>query len=424
MTRKAILTIDGKSIELPILQGTCGPEALDMRGLYQETGLFSYDPGFTSTASCSSNITYIDGDAGILLYRGYPIEQIVENCSFLEAAFLLIYGDIPNQNQKQDFEKMIGQHTMVHEQLRSFFHGFRRDAHPMAIMVGIVGALSAFYHDSLDIDDEKQREIATHRLIAKMPTIAAMAFNYSKGRPLPYPQNDLTYSQNFLKMMFSTPAESYQINPIISKAIDRIFILHADHEQNASTSTVRLAGSSRANPFACIASGIAALWGPAHGGANEAVLAMLKQIGSKDKIPEFIEKAKNKNDPFRLMGFGHRVYKNYDPRAKIMRQSCHEVLEQLGIHDPYLEIAIELERIALEDPYFIEKKLYPNVDFYSGIIFSALGIPPSMFTVIFSVARTVGWVAQWNEMMGDPAQKIGRPRQLYVGNPKRKFRKP
>ena len=424
MTRKAILTIDGKSIELPILQGTCGPEALDMRGLYQETGLFSYDPGFTSTASCSSNITYIDGDAGILLYRGYPIEQIVENCNFLEAAFLLIYGDIPNQNQKQDFEKMIGQHTMVHEQLRSFFHGFRRDAHPMAIMVGIVGALSAFYHDSLDIDDEKQREIATHRLIAKMPTIAAMAFNYSKGRPLPYPQNDLTYSQNFLKMMFSTPAESYQINPIISKAIDRIFILHADHEQNASTSTVRLAGSSRANPFACIASGIAALWGPAHGGANEAVLAMLKQIGSKDKIPEFIEKAKNKNDPFRLMGFGHRVYKNYDPRAKIMRQSCHEVLEQLGIHDPYLEIAIELERIALEDPYFIEKKLYPNVDFYSGIIFSALGIPPSMFTVIFSVARTVGWVAQWNEMMGDPAQKIGRPRQLYVGNPKRKFRKP
>ena len=424
MTRKAILTIDGKSIELPILQGTCGPEALDMRGLYQETGLFSYDPGFTSTASCSSNITYIDGDAGILLYRGYPIEQIVENCNFLEAAFLLIYGDIPNQNQKQDFEKMIGQHTMVHEQLRSFFHGFRRDAHPMAIMVGIVGALSAFYHDSLDIDDEKQREIATHRLIAKMPTIAAMAFNYSKGRPLPYPQNDLTYSQNFLKMMFSTPAESYQINPIISKAIDRIFILHADHEQNASTSTVRLAGSSRANPFACIASGIAALWGPAHGGANEAVLAMLKQIGSKDKIPEFIEKAKNKNDPFRLMGFGHRVYKNYDPRAKIMRQSCHEVLEQLGIHDPYLEIAVELERIALEDPYFIEKKLYPNVDFYSGIIFSALGIPPSMFTVIFSVARTVGWVAQWNEMMGDPAQKIGRPRQLYVGNPKRKFRKP
>ena len=424
MTRKAILTIDGKSIELPILQGTCGPEALDMRGLYQETGLFSYDPGFTSTASCSSNITYIDGDAGILLYRGYPIEQIVENCNFLEAAFLLIYGDIPNYAQKQDFEKMINQHTMVHEQLRSFFHGFRRDAHPMAIMVGIVGALSAFYHDSLDIDDEKQREIATHRLIAKMPTIAAMAFNYSKGRPLPYPQNDLTYAQNFLKMMFSVPTEQYQINPIITKAIDRIFILHADHEQNASTSTVRLAGSSKANPFACIASGIAALWGPAHGGANEAVLAMLKTIGTKDKIPEFIEKAKNKNDPFRLMGFGHRVYKNYDPRARIMRQSCHEVLEQLGIDDPHLEIAIELERIALEDPYFIEKKLYPNVDFYSGIIFSALGIPSSMFTVIFSVARTVGWVAQWNEMMADPAQKIGRPRQLYVGNPERKFQKP
>lgn len=421
MTRKAVLTIDGKSIELPILTGSCGPEAIDIRSIYQETGLFSYDPGFTSTASCSSNITYIDGDAGILLYRGYPIEQIVENFNFLDTAYLLIYGDIPNTNQKQSFEKMIIQHTMVHEQLRSFFQGFRRDAHPMAIMVGIVGALSAFYHDSLDINDEKQREIATHRLIAKMPTIAAMAFNYSKGRPLPYPKNELTYSENFLNMMFSTPAEPYQINSIVSKAIDRIFILHADHEQNASTSTVRLAGSSKANPFACIASGIAALWGPAHGGANEAVLAMLKQIGNKNKIPDFIERAKNKNDSFRLMGFGHRVYKNYDPRAKIIRQSCHEVLEQLGINDPLLEIAIELERIALEDPYFIEKKLYPNVDFYSGIIFSALGIPPSMFTVIFSVARTVGWVAQWNEMMGDPAQKIGRPRQLYTGYSERKI---
>lgn len=419
MTRNAILTIDGKSIELPILNGSRGPEAIDIRKLYQETGLLSYDPGFTSTASCTSNITYIDGDEGILLYRGYPIEQIVEKCNFLDTAYLLIYGDIPTLDQKQSFEKMITQHTMVHEQLRSFYQGFRRDAHPMAIMVGIVGALSAFYHDSLDINDPKQREIATHRLIAKMPTIAAMAFNYSKGRPLPYPKNHLSYSENFLNMMFSTPAEQYQIDPIISKAIDLIFILHADHEQNASTSTVRLAGSSKANPFACIASGIAALWGPAHGGANEAVLAMLKQIGSKDRIPEFIEKAKDKDNSFRLMGFGHRVYKNYDPRAKIMRQSCHEVLEQLGINDPLLEIAIELERMALEDSYFIEKKLYPNVDFYSGIIFSALGIPPSMFTVIFSVARTVGWVAQWNEMMGDPAQKIGRPRQLYTGCPER-----
>lgn len=419
MTRNAILTIDGKSIELPILNGSRGPEAIDIRKLYQETGLLSYDPGFTSTASCTSNITYIDGDEGILLYRGYPIEQIVEKCNFLDTAYLLIYGDIPTLDQKQSFEKMITQHTMVHEQLRSFYQGFRRDAHPMAIMVGIVGALSAFYHDSLDINDPKQREIATHRLIAKMPTIAAMAFNYSKGRPLPYPKNHLSYSENFLNMMFSTPAEQYQIDPIISKAIDLIFILHADHEQNASTSTVRLAGSSKANPFACIASGIAALWGPAHGGANEAVLAMLKQIGSKDRIPEFIEKAKDKDNSFRLMGFGHRVYKNYDPRAKIMRQSCHEVLEQLGINDPLLEIAIELERMALEDSYFIEKKLYPNVDFYSGIIFSALGIPPSMFTVIFSVSRTVGWVAQWNEMMGDPAQKIGRPRQLYTGCPER-----
>ncbi len=424
MTRKAILTIDGKSIELPILQGSCGPEVIDIRNLHQETGLFSYDPGFTSTASCASAITYIDGDKGILLYRGYPVQQLVDNCDFLDTAYLLIHGEIPGVSEKEKFERSISSHTMVHEQLRSFFQGFRRDAHPMAIMVGIVGALSAFYHDSLDIDDVEQREIATHRLIAKMPTIAAMAFNYCRGRPLPYPQNGLSYAQNFLKMMFSLPSESYQVNPIVARAIDRIFILHADHEQNASTSTVRLAGSSRANPFACIASGIAALWGPAHGGANEAVLAMLRQIGTKDKIPEFIEKAKNKNDPFRLMGFGHRVYKNYDPRARIMRKSCHEVLEQLGIHDPLLEIAIELEKIALEDPYFIEKKLYPNVDFYSGIIFSALEIPPSMFTVIFSVARTVGWVAQWNEMMADPAQKIGRPRQLYLGHPERKFMRP
>ena len=424
MTRKAILTLDGKSIELPIIKGNCGPDVIDIKNLYQETGLFSYDPGFTSTASCSSAITYIDGDEGVLLYRGYPIEQLVENCDFLDTAYLLIYGELANFAQKEAFEQSITHHTMLHEQLRSFFQGFRRDAHPMAIMVGVVGALSAFYHDSLDIDDAEQREIASHRLIAKMPTIAAMAFNYARGRPLPYPKNGLTYAQNFLKMMFSVPSEPYQINPIVARAIDRIFILHADHEQNASTSTVRLAGSSKANPFACIASGIAALWGPAHGGANEAVLAMLNQIGTKDKIPEFIEKAKNKTDPFRLMGFGHRVYKNHDPRARIMRQTCHEVLEQLGIHDPLLEVAMELERIALNDPYFIEKKLYPNVDFYSGIIFSALEIPPSIFTVIFSVARTVGWVAQWNEMMADPAQKIGRPRQLYTGIPQRQYVKP
>ncbi len=423
MTRKATFTIDGKTIEVPIIKGTCGPDVLDIRNLYQETGLFSYDPGFTSTASCSSGITYIDGDEGILLYRGYPIEDLVEKCDFLEVAYLLLNGELPDGAQKEAFEQSITYHTMLHEQLRSFFQGFRRDAHPMAIMVGVVGALSAFYHDSLDIYDSHQREIASHRLIAKMPTIAAMAYNYSRGCPLPYPQNGLTYAQNFLKMMFAVPSETYQINPIIARAMDIIFILHADHEQNASTSTVRLAGSSQANPFACIASGIAALWGPAHGGANEAVLTMLKQIGSKQNIPEFIERAKNKSDPFRLMGFGHRVYKNYDPRARIMRKACHDVLEQLKINDPLLEIALELERIALEDPYFIEKKLYPNVDFYSGIIFKALEIPTSMFTVIFSVARTVGWVAQWNEMMADPAQKIGRPRQLYIGKEARKFSK-
>ena len=423
MTRKATFTIDGKTIEVPIIKGTCGPDVLDIRNLYQETGLFSYDPGFTSTASCSSGITYIDGDEGILLYRGYPIEDLVEKCDFLEVAYLLLNGELPDGAQKEAFEQSITYHTMLHEQLRSFFQGFRRDAHPMAIMVGVVGVLSAFYHDSLDIYDSHQREIASHRLIAKMPTIAAMAYNYSRGCPLPYPQNGLTYAQNFLKMMFAVPSETYQINPIIARAMDIIFILHADHEQNASTSTVRLAGSSQANPFACIASGIAALWGPAHGGANEAVLTMLKQIGSKQNIPEFIERAKNKSDPFRLMGFGHRVYKNYDPRARIMRKACHDVLEQLKINDPLLEIALELERIALEDPYFIEKKLYPNVDFYSGIIFKALEIPTSMFTVIFSVARTVGWVAQWNEMMADPAQKIGRPRQLYIGKEARKFSK-
>lgn len=424
MSRKVTLTLDGKSTELPVIKGACGPEAIDIRNLYQETGLLSYDPGFISTASCASAITYIDGDAGILLYRGYPIEQIVDNCDFLDTAHLLIYGETPDPTQKAIFERSIKSHTMVHEQLRAFFQGFRRDAHPMAIMVGVVGALSAFYHDSLDIYNLDQRKLATHRLIAKMPTIAAMAFNYSKGRPLPYPQNNLTYAENFLKMMFSVPSETYQINPIVAKVIDRIFILHADHEQNASTATVRLAGSSRANPFACIASGIAALWGPAHGGANESVLTMLNQIGTKQRIPEFIAKAKDKNNPFRLMGFGHRIYKHYDPRAHILRQSCHEVLQTLGIHDQRLEVALALEEIALKDAYFIEKKLFPNIDFYSGIIFSALGIPPSMFTVIFAVARTVGWVAQWHEMMADPEQKIGRPRQLYVGASQRNYDKP
>lgn len=421
MSRKAAITIDGKTIEVPIIKGSCGPDVLDISNFYQETGMFCYDPGFTSTASCASSITFINGDEGVLLYRGYPIEDLVEKCDFLEVAYLLLYGELPDISQRETFEQSITHHSMLHEQLRTFFQGFRRDAHPMAVMVGVVGALSAFYHDNLDIYDPQQREVASHRLIAKMPTIAAMAYNYSRGCPLPYPQNRLKYAQNFLNMMFAVPSEPYQINPVIARAVDIIFILHADHEQNASTSTVRLAGSSQANPFACISSGIAALWGPAHGGANEAVLTMLKQIGSTKNIPEFIERAKNKNDPFRLMGFGHRVYKNYDPRARIMRKACHDVLDQLKINDPLLEIALELERIALEDPYFIEKKLYPNVDFYSGIVFKALEIPPSMFTVIFSVARTVGWVAQWNEMMTDPAQKIGRPRQLYVGKKIRNF---
>lgn len=419
MARKATLTIDGRTIELPVVQGSFGPDALDIRSFYQETGLFCYDPGFMSTASCSSGITYIDGDEGILLYRGYPIEDLVEKCDFLDVAYLLFYGELPGVEQRELFERSVTHHTMVHEQLRSFFQGFRRDAHPMAIMVGVVGALSAFYHDSLDIYDAGQRETAAHRLIAKMPTIAAMAYNYSRGCPLPYPRNDLTYAQNFLKMMFGLPSENYQINPIVARAMDIIFILHADHEQNASTSTVRLAGSSKANPFACVASGIAALWGPAHGGANEAVLSMLNQIGSKQNIAKFIERAKDKNDTFRLMGFGHRVYKNYDPRARVMRKACHDVLDQLKIEDPLLEIALELENIALKDPYFIENKLYPNVDFYSGLVFKALKIPSSMFTVIFSVARTVGWISQWNEMMTDPGQKIGRPRQLYTGQKQR-----
>lgn len=412
----------GGSVDLPILKGSMGADVIDVRNLYTASGYFTYDPGFTATASCTSSITYIDGDAGVLLYRGYPIEQLAQDSHFLEISYLLLYGELPDQKELQDFQDLLNRHSMVHEQLINFFKGFRRDAHPMAIMVGVVGALSAFYHDSLDIQDPHQRKLATLRLIAKMPTLAAMAYKYSVGHPFVYPQNDLTYTENFLHMMFSVPTEKYKMNPVFVKALDRILILHADHEQNASTSTVRLAGSSGANPFACIASGIACLWGPAHGGANEAVLNMLKKIGRKDCIPEFIKKAKDPKDPFRLMGFGHRVYKNYDPRANVMRQSCYEVLESLGKrNNPLLELAQELEKIALEDDYFIEKKLYPNVDFYSGIIFEAMDIPVSMFTVLFALARTTGWIAQWNEMISDPQQKIGRPRQLYCGAPLRQY---
>jgi citrate synthase len=421
-TNIAKLHYDGKIIDLPILSGTEGPKALDISSLYKEIGLFTYDPGFMATASCSSAITFIDGDEGRLLYRGYPIDALSQNCSFLEVSYLLLYGELPTLLQHQSFVNQINQHTLLHEQVSNFYSGFRRDAHPMAIMVGVVGALSSFYHDSIDIQDPCQRELASFRLIAKMPTLSAMAYKYSLGQPFIYPKNELCYASNFLRMMFALPTEEYEINPVLVRAMDRILILHADHEQNASTSTVRLAGSSGANPFACIASGIAALWGPAHGGANEAVLNMLKQIGNKDRIPEFIKRAKDKNDPFRLMGFGHRVYKNYDPRATVMRQTCHEVLEELGIKtDPLLSLAMELEHIALQDNYFIEKKLYPNVDFYSGIIFRAMGIPSSMFTVLFALARSVGWVAQWQEMIADPTQKIGRPRQLYTGITERSF---
>jgi len=412
----------GASFDLPVHHATAGPDVIDVRSLYAETDCFTYDPGFTSTGSCESKITFIDGDKGVLLYRGFPIDELAEQSDFPEICYLLLYGDLPTADQKRKFEHDITYHTMIHEQINYFFRGFRRDAHPMAVMCGVVGALSAFYHDSTDIADPKHRLIASFRLIAKMPTIAAMAYKFSIGQPFVYPRNDLRYAENFLHMMFSTPCETYRVNPVVARAMDRILILHADHEQNASTSTVRLAGSSGANPFACISAGIACLWGPAHGGANEAVLNMLEEIGSADRIPEFIEKAKDKDDPFRLMGFGHRVYKNFDPRAQVMRRTCHEVLDSLGIEDePLLDIAMELERIALEDEYFIEKKLYPNVDFYSGIIFRALGIPTSMFTVLFAVARTVGWVAQWNEMIEDPSQKIGRPRQLYVGQTKRSF---
>jgi citrate synthase len=413
---------NGERYTFPILDGTVGPRVFDIRKLYAETGCFTYDPAFTSTASCESRITYIDGDKGILLHRGYPIEQLATESNFVEVCYLLLHGELPSAEEKNRFSDSITNHSMVHEQVRSFFRGFRRDAHPMAVLCGVTGALSSFYHDSTDITDPTQRMIASHRLIAKMPTIAAMVYKYSVGQPLMYPRNDLGYSANFLHMMFSVPAEPYAINPVLCRAIDRIFILHADHEQNASSSTVRLAGSSGANPYACIAAGIASLWGPAHGGANEAVLKMLTQIGRPERIPEFIERAKNKDDPFRLMGFGHRVYKNFDPRAQVLRKTCHEVLGELGItNEPLLDIAMELERIALEDEYFIERKLYPNVDFYSGIIFKAIGIPVSMFTVLFAVARTAGWIAQWKEMIEDPDMKIGRPRQLYTGSPQRDY---
>lgn len=415
-TKTAKLSLDGKSYDLPVLSPTLGPDVLDIRKLYAEADVFTFDPGFTSTAACESTITFIDGDKGELLYRGYPIEQLAEGSSFLETCFLLLYGELPNASQLADFEQRVTRHTMVHEQMHNFFRGFRRDAHPMATMVGVVGAMSAFYHDSLDINDEWQREVAAIRMIAKLPTIAAMAYKYSVGQPFVYPKNSLSFAGNFLNMCFAVPAEDYEVNPILSKAMDRIMLLHADHEQNASTSTVRLAGSSGANPFACVAAGIACLWGPAHGGANQACLEMLREIGTVDRIPEYIAKAKDKNSGFRLMGFGHRVYKNFDPRAKVMKESADEVLDLLGIHNnPTLQVAKELERIALQDDYFVSKKLYPNVDFYSGIILDAMGFPTSMFTPIFAIARTVGWISQWKEMIAEKNQKIGRPRQLYVG---------
>ncbi|WP_428247044.1 citrate synthase [Ferrovibrio sp.] len=412
----------GKTFTLPVLDGAEGPSVIDIRKLYAESGYFTYDPGFTSTASTESKITFIDGDEGILRYRGYDIAELAEQSTFLETCYLLLNGDLPNVKQKDEFEKSITMHTMLHEQIHFLFRGFRRDAHPMAVMCGVVGALSAFYHDATDYDDPKQRMIAQHRLIAKMPTIAAMAYKYSIGQPFMYPRNDLGYAENFLQMTFGVPAEPYKMSPTLARAMDRIFILHADHEQNASTSTVRLAGSSGANPFACIAAGIACLWGPAHGGANEAVLKMLEEIGSVDKVGEAVKKAKDKDSGFRLMGFGHRVYKNYDPRAKVMRETCYEVLDELGVKDePLLKMAMELERIALEDDYFVSKKLYPNVDFYSGIILRAMGFPTAMFTALFALARTVGWIAQWNEMIEDPAQKIGRPRQLFNGSTARPY---
>ena len=410
----AKISVEGKTVELPVLRGTDGPAVVDIRKLYAEADVFTYDPGFTSTASCESKITFIDGDKGILLHRGYPIDQLAEESTFLEVCYLLLNGDLPTAKEFETFENTITNHTMVHEQFDRFFQGFRRDAHPMAIMVGAVGALSAFYYDSANIDDPQQRIISSHRLIAKMPTIAARAFKYFRGQPFVYPRNDLSYSENFLRMCFSVPAEDWKPNPVLTKAMDRIFILHADHEQNASTSTVRLAGSSGANPFACIAAGIACLWGPSHGGANEEALNMLAEIGTVDRIPEYVQGVKDRK--YRLMGFGHRVYKNYDPRAKVMQKTCHEVLAEVGHQDdPLLKVAMELEKIALNDPYFVERKLYPNVDFYSGITLRALGFPPEMFTVLFALARTVGWISQWKEMIEDPSQKIGRPRQIYTG---------
>ena len=415
-TKKATLTVEGKTVDFPVLTGTVGPDVIDISKLYAQTGMFTYDPGFTSTGSCESKITYIDGDAGILLYRGYPIEQLAEKGDFLETCYLLLYGELPNKAQKEDFDQRVTNHTMVHEQVARFFQGLRRDAHPMAVMVASVGALAAFYHDSTDINDPHQRMVASIRMIAKIPTLAAMAFKYNIGQPFVYPKNSLDFASNFLRMCFAVPCEDYKVNPVMAEALDKIFILHADHEQNASTSTVRIAGSSGANPFACIAAGIACLWGPAHGGANEAALQMLAEIGTVDKIPEFIAKVKDKNSTVRLMGFGHRVYKNYDPRAKIMQQMCHKVLAETGHqNDPLLHVAMELEKIALSDEYFIQRKLYPNVDFYSGITLKAMGFPTSMFTVLFAVARTVGWISQWSEMIQDPQQKIGRPRQLYTG---------
>ncbi|MCW1428519.1 citrate synthase [Novosphingobium sp. JCM 18896] len=421
MGNQAKLSTDGKDFDYPVLSGSIGPDVIDIRKLYGQTGKFTYDPGFTSTASCESALTYIDGDEGVLLHRGYPIGQLAENSSFMEVSYLLLNGELPNATELADFDRTITRHTMLHEQLMSFYKGFRRDAHPMAIMCGVVGALSAFYHDSTDISDPQHRKISSHRLIAKMPTIAAAAYKYSVGQPMLYPDNSLSYTGNFLRMTFGVPAEEYEVIPAVEKAMDRIFILHADHEQNASTSTVRLAGSSGANPFACIAAGIACLWGPAHGGANEAALEMLREIGRPERIPEYIERAKDKNDPFRLMGFGHRVYKNYDPRATVMQKTVREVFEALKVDDPLFETALRLEEIALNDPYFIEKKLFPNVDFYSGIILSAIGFPTTMFTALFALARTVGWVAQWNEMISDPGQKIGRPRQLYTGPAQRDY---
>ncbi len=420
--KSATLTLGDQSFELPIHSPTEGPDVLDIRKLYGQAGVFTYDPGFTSTASCDSTITFIDGNQGVLLHRGYPIDQLAEKSHYLEVCYLLLYGFLPSASQLEEFESLVTNHTMLHEQMVYFYRGFRRDAHPMAIMTGVVGAMSAFYHDSTDIHDAHQREVASIRLIAKMPTIAAWAYKFSIGQPFVYPRNDLDYASNFLRMCFAVPAEDYEVNPILSRAMDRIFTLHADHEQNASTSTVRLASSSGANPFACIAAGIACLWGPAHGGANQACLEMLKEIGSVDRIPEFIARAKDKDDPFRLMGFGHRVYKNFDPRAKVMKQSADEVLELLGVeNNPVLAVAKELEQQALADPYFAEKKLFPNVDFYSGVILEAMGFPTSMFTPIFALSRTVGWISQWKEMIADPQNKIGRPRQLYLGETQRDY---